>query len=561
MPPPASAPASPAGVPLPAVRSPRPGPLAAPALDLHSHDELRGLLRSRLRLLAPLLGCMLVFYLFCNLSELLDLTVARFGLFLQVVLLAVLTAVGARLYAGGTLPLRSLRTLELILFGLTATSLAWLQCGSVLEALALGKSDPRLGGALLRLALGSAAGRWLLLIAAYGIAIPNTRRRGGVVLGTLVLMPVVLTLTAGLAQPASWPATVRALVPLIVVLSAGGALALFACTRLGPGGEKGDWPREEEGLAPSSPAQLVGPYLLRSHLRSGGMADVYLAEHAVLRRPCALKLIRPEQARDRDVRHRFEREARALAALRHPNAVAIYDCGRADDGRAYYVMEYLAGLSLAELAARDGPLPPARVVHLLLQLCGVVGEAHACGFLHLDIKPGNVIVGRSGAACDVAKLLDFGLARELAAGTLGLSSWGEEPAAGSPQYMAPEQAAGAGPLDPRADVYGLGGVAYFLLTGRPPFDCDGALQLVMAHAYDPVTPPSRLRPEVPDDLEAVVLRCLEKEPAQRFAGANELSRALAECACAGQWDARHAAAAWQRDGDTPMPLPAVKMGE
>jgi len=535
----------------PAIRPPRAwaaGPAWKTAVGPHPGDEVRALLRTRLRLLAPLLGFMLIFYLFYSLSEPVDLTLARFGLALQVVLLALLTAAAARLYAGASLSVRGLRALELTLFGLTATSLAWLQCGTMLDAGASGNTNPRFGAAVIRLALGASTARWLLLILVYGTVIPNTRRRGGVVLGTLVLMPLLLTLTAGLAQPASWTATARALVPMAVSLAAGGTIALFACTRLST--------QAPEALE----SELLGQYQLKGRLRSGGMAEVYLAEHVVLRRPCAVKLIRPEQARDRAVRRRFEREARALAALRHPNAVAVYDCGRAADGTAYYVMEYLPGLSLEDLVARDGPLPPPRVVHLLLQLCGVVAEAHACGFLHLDIKPGNVIVGRSGGASDVAKLLDFGLARELAAGALGLSSSAAEPAAGSPQYMAPEQAAGATPLDPRTDVYGLGGVAYFLLTGRPPFNCDGALQLVMAHACDPVTPPSRLRPGVPDDLEAVVLRCLEKEPARRFASAGELTGALEACASGGQWDARQAAAAWQRGGDTPLPIAAADVG-
>jgi serine/threonine-protein kinase len=197
-------------------------------------------------------------------------------------------------------------------------------------------------------------------------------------------------------------------------------------------------------------------------------------------------------------------------------------------------MEYLPGATLDQLVDRDGPLAPGRVVALLSQLCDALTEAHGLGILHLDIKPGNVVVvGRPGAG-EVAKLLDFGLAREVGPGGLGLQSSGAE-GAGSPQYMAPEQATGGAPLDARADLYGLGGVGYFLLTGRPPFDCESALQLVLAHACDPVTPPGKLRPGVPADLEAVVLRCLEKSSDGRFAHAAELRRALAACACAAEW--------------------------
>jgi serine/threonine-protein kinase len=276
---------------------------------------------------------------------------------------------------------------------------------------------------------------------------------------------------------------------------------------------------------------MIGQYQLRRPLRAGGMGEVYLAEHVLLLRPCALKVVRPAQAREPGVRRRFEREARAMAALRHRNAVAVHDCGRCADGTLYYVMEYLPGASLEDLVVRDGPLAPARVVRLLLQLCDALGEAHSLGILHLDIKPSNALVCET-AAGEVVKLLDFGLAREVGPGGFGLNSSAAE-GAGSPQYMAPEQAAGQGPLDRRADLYGLGGVAYFLLTGRPPFECDTALQLMLAHAWDPVTPPGQLRPDLSADLEAVVMRCLEKDPGMRFAGAADLARALRGCACAG----------------------------
>ena len=160
--------------------------------------------------------------------------------------------------------------------------------------------------------------------------------------------------------------------------------------------------------------------------------------------------------------------------------------------------------------------------------CGALSEAHLAGLVHRDLKPANIFAARRGHLYDFVKLLDFGLVLPPPeAPTVESSREGQ--IAGSPQYMAPEQASGRGPLDARTDLYGLGGVAYFLLTGRPPFDCDSALQLVLAHACDPVTPPSRLRPDLPADLEAVVMRCLEKEPARRFADTGELARALSGC--------------------------------
>jgi serine/threonine-protein kinase len=354
------------------------------------------------------------------------------------------------------------------------------------------------------------------------VVIPNTRHRAIVVLSSLLLMPLIIAAGAGLGHPGAGAPFALAVLQMAAILGAGAGIALLICNSS---------PEEPQVLE----SEMVGQYALKRQLRVGGMGEIHLAEHILLKRRCAVKLVRPDMARDPAVRRRFEREARAMAALHHPNAVVIHDCGRCPDGTLYYIMEYLPGLSLQDLVKRSAPLPLARVVHLLRQLCDALGEAHGLGILHLDIKPGNAIVGDG----DVIKLLDYGLAREVAPKTLGLNS-SEAEGAGSPQYMAPEQAVVRGPLDARTDLYGLGGVAYFLLTGRPPFECESALQLVLAHACDPVTPPSQLRCDVPADLEAVVLRCLEKEPARRFADVSALAEALCQCACAGQWDGTHA---------------------
>jgi len=498
-------------------------------------DEIRAVLRRRLRVLAPLLLSVLVMYFFRSLSAAIDLPVPRFGLMLQLVLLALMTACTVPLYGTPRLSLHGLRVLELLLFGLAATYLAWLQCSTIFEAWALRGAAPE--SAVVPMALGSATARWLLLIVIYGTLIPNARRRAGMVLGTLVLMPLVITTAASLGQPAFGAASAQATVQMTATLVAGGGAVLYACVRL------------NALPAAALESEMIGQYQLKGPLRAGGMGEVYLAEHVLLKRPCALKLVRPDQARDPAVRRRFEREARTMAALRHPNAVAVHDSGRTADGTLYYVMEYLPGPTLDELVARDGPLAPARVVHLLAQLCDAVREAHSLGILHLDVKPGNVLVVSTAGAGEAVKLLDFGLAREVVPGGLAPPPSSAE-GAGSPQYMAPEQATGLVPLDARADLYGLGGVAYFLLTGQPPFDCDSVLQLVMAHAWDPVTPPRRVRPEVPADLEAVVLRCLEKDPATRFADVADLARALRRCACAGPVEAVKAAGASDNEAPT-----------
>jgi serine/threonine-protein kinase len=290
-------------------------------------------------------------------------------------------------------------------------------------------------------------------------------------------------------------------------------------------------------------ARRLGQYQLRRRLGAGGMGEVYLARHALLRRPCALKLIRPERAGDAGHLRRFEREVQATAALTHPNTVQIFDYGHAEDGTFYYAMEYLPGLNLEQLVKGHGPLPPERVLHLLRQVCGALYEAHAVGLIHRDIKPSNIITCERGGVPDVAKLLDFGLVRSRDADPDHLSQEGTM--AGTPAYMAPEQAEGKKELDARGDLYSLGAVGYYLLTGQPPFVRPSPLQTVIAHLCDMPTPPDRLRADVPADLQAVVLRCLEKDPARRFPDARSLDTALAGCHAAGLWTEDRAAAWWR----------------
>ena len=210
--------------------------------------------------------------------------------------------------------------------------------------------------------------------------------------------------------------------------------------------------------------------------------------------------------------------------------------GRAEDGTYYYVMEYLPGLSLEALVQLHGPLPPGRVVYLLRQVCQALYAAHAAGLIHRDIKPSNVIAARRSGMDDVAKLLDFGLVLPRA-GSPTLHLTGEGRFLGTPLCMAPEQLMGGGRVvDERSDLYSLGAVAYSLLTGRPPFDVGNGIGVMIAHARDPVVPPSRDRADVPEDLERVVLRCLAKEPTERFPDAESLEIALGRCLCASSWN-------------------------
>jgi serine/threonine-protein kinase len=292
-------------------------------------------------------------------------------------------------------------------------------------------------------------------------------------------------------------------------------------------------------------ARQLGQYRLGRRIGSGGMGDVYLAEHQLLKRPCAVKLIRPGELLKSGTVKRFEREVRINATLSHPNIVEIFDYGRTEDGVYYYVMEYLPGLSLAELVARHGPLPPERAVYLLRQVCLALHEAHDAGVIHRDIKPSNIFAARRGGRNDVAKLLDFGLVQPTTT-QLSADPSREGQIIGTPLYVSPEQAMGERKLDARSDIYSLGAVAYFLLTGRPPFDESSAIAALIAHARDQPVPPSRFRDDLPEDLERVVMRCLAKAPADRYPDAEGLELALGECACAGKWD-KYQAGRWWRD--------------
>ncbi len=292
-------------------------------------------------------------------------------------------------------------------------------------------------------------------------------------------------------------------------------------------------------------ARKFGQYVLREKLGSGGMGQVYRAEHVLLRRPSALKLIRPERAGDPEMLRRFEREVQTTATLTHPNTVHVFDYGRTADGTFYYVMEYLPGLTLEELVRRHGPLASDRAIHFLRQICAALGEAHARGLTHRDIKPGNVLVCERGGVFDVAKVLDFGLVRVPTGEDIDGTLTREGTVAGTPAYMSPEQAGGDSGIDPRSDLYSVGALAYFLLSGRPPFADRSAARMLAAHLHEP---PGALPAEVSPVLADVVMRCLAKKPSERWPTASSLEAALAQ-ASTGSWTASDARAWWERFAD------------
>lgn len=278
----------------------------------------------------------------------------------------------------------------------------------------------------------------------------------------------------------------------------------------------------------------LGSYRLGELLGQGGMGEVYRAEHRMLARPAAIKLIRPQvlaagngEAAQLAIT-RFRREADAAAHLRSPHTVALYDFGVTDDETLYFVMELLDGMDLESLVRQQGPVPPNRVIHILRQVCESLEEAHASGMVHRDIKPANIHLGRVGMRHDFVKVLDFGLVKSVAnAGSDSLmTAAGLTP--GTPAYMAPEMASGEA-VDGRADIYALGCVAYYLLTGQLVFQGSTTFQMIAKHLQErPVPPSQRTELVVPPALDQVILACLAKNPGDRPGSAAELDRLLAE---------------------------------
>jgi hypothetical protein len=290
-------------------------------------------------------------------------------------------------------------------------------------------------------------------------------------------------------------------------------------------------------------AARLGQYLLREKIGEGGMGAVYRATHALLRRDTAVKVLLPSRV-GADGMMRFEREVKLTAQLKHPSTVAIFDYGRTPDGVFYYAMEYLEGGDLEQLVEYAGPLPPARVVWILEQVCRALAEAHALGLIHRDVKPSNVLLCSRGGEGDVAKILDFGLVKDLRAG--GDAAQTRDGAlAGTPLYIAPESITAPETIDARADVYSLGALAFFLLVGEPIFKGKSIVEVCAAHLHSVPPLPSQRRRTLGDALDATVLRCLAKSPSDRFGSTLELRAALLGVSLDPPWEAGEASSWWE----------------
>jgi serine/threonine-protein kinase len=294
-------------------------------------------------------------------------------------------------------------------------------------------------------------------------------------------------------------------------------------------------------------AREMGSYRLVERLGQGGMGEVWRAQHRLLARAAAIKLIRrsSSEAASIEAQRRFEREAQAIALLRSPHTVELFDFGVTADGEFYYVMELLDGQDADTLVRRAGPIPPERAIHLLRQVCHSLSEAQSRGLVHRDIKPANIFICQYGEDYDFVKVLDFGIAKTASAGTGSESALTQVNAVhGTPAFMAPEQALG-GSVDARTDIYATGCVAYWLLTGELVFTAETPMALLLHHAQTPPAVPSaRAELPIPAGLDELVMSCLAKNPAERPQSAGELSRRLAAIECVGAWTVDRAREWW-----------------
>lgn len=430
--------------------------------------------------------------------------------------------------------LRHLRFIELALVGVTGLFVGMYEYDLILHRL-------QLGGASLALAGLQGCVTYIFgTMALYTMFIPNTWRRAAAVVIPLSLVPMLVLLMLRV-QHADVQLVLEhmfsdgVLLDYLLMLLLGGTAAIYGAHTI------------HELRLEALKARQLGQYRLQRQIGSGGMGEVYLAEHQLLRRPCAIKVIRPSRQADPSALERFEREVQLTAQLSHPNTIDIFDYGRTADGTFYYVMEFLPGMNLLELVEQYGPMEPARVVHFLRQTARALREAHEMGLIHRDIKPANIFAAKRGGAFDVAKLLDFGLVKPLR--DFQQSDLSQSGAiSGSPFYISPEEVTDPQRAGPASDIYSLAATGYFLLTGRPPFQGANSLQLMVAHVNERVRPPSEIRAGIPADLETVLIKCLSKQPSERYTNVEELERALSACSVSGKWTFEEAQRWWEQHG-------------
>jgi len=293
-------------------------------------------------------------------------------------------------------------------------------------------------------------------------------------------------------------------------------------------------------------AQRLGNYVLHKEIGEGGMGRVYVAEHALMCRPSAVKVLKAASGADGTALARFEREVRLSSSLSHPNTITIFDFGRAAEDTFYYAMEYLEGMDLERFVERFGPIPASRVLFLLLQVTGPLAEAHERAIVHRDLKPSNVFLTMRGGLYDFVKVLDFGLAKRIEGADTPSDLTKTGVVFGTPRYLAPETVYGTAGVGTRSDIYAFGAVAYWMLTGRPPFSADSAVALMIDHVKTvPARPSEICEVPIPSELDDVVMKCLEKDPDDRFQSVAELEDALRAVPDPAPWTRVRAAKWWE----------------
>jgi hypothetical protein len=499
----------------------------------HLSQETLNVLRDRLRVVAIILCAGFGVFLLRAFSSFDEYTAKGSGELLagHVAVTALLGFLAWRLCVKCNMVIGHLRVAEFLIFGGPAAYMMTVNVYNLLHGAQLGDGHAH---------IPHISSFWVLLILSYAIFIPNTWRRALVVLcifGAIPLAAIGIAYwrspdVAALMKTGDFEGTFVEHFLIMAIAIASGTLGVKAIGTL----------RQEAFVA-----RQLGQYRLRKMLGSGGMGEVYLAEHQMMKRPCAIKVIRPEKAGDPQVLARFEREVQATAKLSHWNSIDIYDYGRTADGTFYYVMEFLPGHNIGELVTDYGPMPANRVVYLMRQVCEALSEAHSHGLVHRDIKPANIFCAYRGGMFDVAKLLDFGLAKPLDnMQEAGLTQEGT--ITGSPLFMSPEQATGGHEVDERSDIYSLGAVMYLLTTGKPPFDYTAPLKVLVAHASETPASPRELNPTIPLELDEIIMRCLEKQPEDRFQDVASLQEQLERVLFEEPWTSKQASAWWNCHG-------------
>ena len=425
-------------------------------------------------------------------------------------------------------------------------------------------------------------GLWYMLLNAVGVAVLNTSTRVPnltpdgyvswitiVILVSSMIIPssprkmLLASLAAASMDPlAVWVAHLRglpvpSLVHTLILFSPNYACAFVAVVPSHVLQHVGRRLRE---------AQELGSYQLVEPLGHGGMGEVWRAQHRLLAREAAIKLVRPEllgasnETEAKTMLRRFEREAQATAALCSPHTIRVFDFGVSREGTFYYVMELLSGRDLESMVREFGPIPADRTFHLLRQVCHSLAEAHARGLVHRDIKPANIYVCRMGLEYDFVKVLDFGLVKFNGKRSMQQTLMtGEHATTGTPAFMAPEIILGEADVDRRADVYALGCVAYYLLTGQLVFEADTPMKMFLQHVQTPPIPPSqRTELRIPRELDELVLACLEKDPNKRPQDAEQLLQMAHRCRTCDTWDSDAAKSWWEKhlvDLTGPLALP------